>query len=321
MKGPAPKTPKPVEIAAALSTDPLMGKSKAYISRALAAKAAGSMGEYQLWASLALELLGKAALAKIHPCLVADPQSFVSLFAAAGMTIGTDIKTIIAKTLFERLTHVSKRFDKKTQEFCINMSLKRNAELHSGEAPFEGVVATSWEGRYWHTAEIILEASDSSLENWLGADRAKAPKEVIAEYTHATEEAAKVRVQTAAEAFAERPKREREEALSKAASLDTWTVRRSFRLVADDIWDTKCPACSSRSFLAGTKYNEEVSEDDDKESDEETVEASYVAEEFLCPSCGLHLDSRDAIAATGLDVDHVETETRQREYEPDYGND
>src|ERR1700731_1472235 len=24
----------------------------------------------------------------------------------------------------------------------------RNAELHSGEAPFEGVIAASWEGRY-----------------------------------------------------------------------------------------------------------------------------------------------------------------------------
>ena len=117
----------------ALSAEALMGKSKAYIARALAAKARGSMSEHQLWASLALELLGKAALAKVHPCLVADPQSSISLFAAAGMNVGTDIKTIVAKTVFERLTHISKRLDKKTQEFCTNMSLKRNAELHSGE--------------------------------------------------------------------------------------------------------------------------------------------------------------------------------------------
>ena len=54
MKTPAPKTSA---IAAALSHDALMGKSQAYIGRALAAKAAASMGEYQLWASLALELV------------------------------------------------------------------------------------------------------------------------------------------------------------------------------------------------------------------------------------------------------------------------
>src|SRR3984893_17473988 len=98
MKTPAPKAPA---ITTALSADALMGKSQAYIGRALVAKAAGSMGEYQLWASLALELVGKAALAKIHPCLVADPQSYAWLFAAAGINISTDIKTIIAKTLFE----------------------------------------------------------------------------------------------------------------------------------------------------------------------------------------------------------------------------
>jgi hypothetical protein len=318
MKKPTPKHP---EVAAALSAEALMDKSKVYIGRGLAAKAAGSMGEYQLWASLALELVGKAALAKIHPCLVADPQSYVSLFAAAGMTVGTDIKSIIAKTLFERLTHVSRRFDKKTQEFCTNMSLKRNAELHSGEAPFEGVTAASWEARYWHTVEIILEAFGSSLESWLGADRAKAPKELLAEYKHATEEAAKIRVQTAAEAFSERPKKEQKEALAEAATLDTWTARRSFRLLADGIWGTACPACGSRSFLAGTKYYEEPSEDDDEQSDEETVEVYYNAEEFHCPSCGLALDNREAIEAAGLDIEHTETETRQREYEPDYGND
>jgi hypothetical protein len=55
MKKPAAKAPA---ITTALSADALMGKSQAYIGRALVAKAAGSMGEYQLWASLALELVG-----------------------------------------------------------------------------------------------------------------------------------------------------------------------------------------------------------------------------------------------------------------------
>ena len=319
MKNPVSKEPT---VTTALSADALMGKSQAYIGRALAAKAAGSMGEYQLWASLALELVGKAALAKIHPCLVADPQSKVSLFAAAGMSINPDIKTVTANTLFDRLTHVSKRFDEKTKKFCTNMSEKRNAELHSGEAAFEGAVASSWEGRYWHTAEIILEACDGSIESWLGADKAKAPKELLAEYTHAIEQAAKIRVETAAEAFNARQKKDREEAHARAAAIDIWTMRRSFRLVADHIWETECPACKSRSFLAGVKYDEEVSEEDNEDDPyEELVDVSYVAEEFLCPSCALHLDSRDAIEATGLEVDHIETETRQREHEPDYGND
>jgi hypothetical protein len=318
MKKPAAKQPA---VTTALSPDALMGKSQAYISRALAAKAASSMGEYQLWASLALELVGKAALAKIHPCLVADPQSNVSLFAAAGMNVGTDIKTIIAKTLFERLSHVSKRFDKKTQDYCTNMSLKRNAELHSGEAPFEGVVAASWEGRYWHTAEIILEAGGSSIESWLGADKAKAPKELLTEYNHATVEAAKIRVETAAEAFAARPRKDREEAHARAAAIEIWSMRGSFKMIVHNIWDVECPACKSRAFLAGVKYNEEASDEEPDEPDEELVDIFFVAEEFLCPSCNLRLDSREAIEAVGLETETMETEVRQREYEPDYGND
>jgi hypothetical protein len=253
---------------------------------------------------------------------VADPNSKVSLFAAAGMSISPDIKTIAATTLFDRLTHVSKRFDENTKKFCTNMSEKRNAELHSGEAPFEGVVAASWEGRYWHTAEIILEAGDGSLEPWLGADQAKAPRELLAEYMHAIAQAAKIRVETAAEAFHALKKKEREEAHARAAATPIWTMQRSFRQHADHIWETQCPACTSRSFIAGIKYDEEISEDNNEDDPfEELVEVSYVAEEFLCPSCNLHLDSRDAIGAVGLDFNYVETETRQREYEPDYGND
>ena len=309
------------QLAPALSFDALLGKSKVYIGRALAAKGRKSMGEYQLWASLALELVGKAALASVHPCLVADPQSYVSIFAAAGMNVGTDVKTIIAKTLFERLTHITKRFDKKTQEFCENMSLKRNAELHSGEAPFEASLPASWEGRFWHTAEIILETCGHTIESWLGADQAKSPRELLEEYVHALEEAAKVRVETAAEKFASWPKKVREEAHAKAAALSKWDMHRSFRLVADGIWETECPACKAKAFLAGTKYNEEASEEESNDYEEEMVDVFYIAEEFECPSCHLHLDNRDAIAAAGIDVDHTETETRQREYEPDYGND
>jgi hypothetical protein len=305
-----------------LSSDALLGKSKAYISRALAAKSRRAMGEYQLWASLALELLGKSALANIHPCLVADPQSSISLFAAAGVNIGTDIKTITAKTLFERLSHLSKRFDQNTQAYCENMSLKRNAELHSGEAPFEAVVPTSWEGRFWHTVEIILEIRGQTIEEWLGADQAKPPKELLAEYSHAIAEAAKVRVETAAKAFMDLKKRDREAAHARAKGMSTWEARQNFNFYADSIWKATCPACGSNSFLAGQKYAEEVSEEQDEEySDEETVDILLVAEEFHCPSCGLHLDRREEIEAADLEVEHAEIQTRQREYEPDYGND
>jgi hypothetical protein len=135
-------------------------------------------------------------------------------------------------------------------------------------------------------------------------------------------ESAKVRIETSAEQFNALPKKDREAAHKRAAALSTWEARRSFRLMADSIWEATCPACGSNAFLAGVKYAEEVSEDQDEEDAfEETVEISYFAEEFQCPSCGLHLDNRDEIEAADLDTEHMETENRQREFEPDYGND
>lgn len=64
----------------AIDGDALHAKSKVYIGRALSRKADGDLDEYQLWASLAIELLGKSALAKRHPSLVVDPTHWQSMF-------------------------------------------------------------------------------------------------------------------------------------------------------------------------------------------------------------------------------------------------
>lgn len=266
-------------------------------------------------------MLGKTVLAGLHPSLIADPQSSVSLFAAAGLNVGTDLKTIAAKTLFERLGHVSKRFDKKTQDHCVTMSARRNAELHSGEAPFEGMILNSWEGRYWHTAEIILEIKGSSLEEWLGTNQAKAPQELLADYLHALKEATKIRIETAQEYFEKLDKKKRDALHASAERMIGWENYRVFKIMADDIWDYKCPACGSKAFVAGVKFSEEPVEDEDHDALEETIAVSYVADEFRCPSCALNLESRDAIEAAGLDVDKVDFVEREREYGPDYGND
>jgi hypothetical protein len=94
------------QINPALTRDALYAKSQLYIRRGLRAQADNDTEEYQLWASLALELLGKAALSNVHPALVADPTHSNSLFAACGRQLSPNLKTITATTLFERLSHL-----------------------------------------------------------------------------------------------------------------------------------------------------------------------------------------------------------------------
>ena len=154
----------------ALERDALFAKSQVYIRRGLRAQTDKDTEEYQLWASLALELLGKAALSRVHPALVADPTHTPSLFAACGRQLSADIKTITAKTLFERLGHIEKRFDMRHQKFCEQMALRRNAELHSGESPFSGMSAEAWEREFWGAVETVLAMQDETLDGWLGAE-------------------------------------------------------------------------------------------------------------------------------------------------------
>ena len=158
----------PEDVFIAINGDALHAKSKVYINRALSKKGARDLDEYQLWASLALELLGKAALARKHPSLVVDPNHWQSMFVAAGINVTTDVKTIAAKTLFERLVHLVPRFDKTLQKFCQEIAERRNAELHSADLPFRTMRLEAWEARYWHACDTILYQMDFRWSNGLG---------------------------------------------------------------------------------------------------------------------------------------------------------
>ncbi len=309
-----------IELQAALDPTAIYEKSKVYIQRALTAHAADDMDQYQLWASLALELLGKAHLAKIHPSLVADPTHQHSMFAASGVNISTDIKTITWKTLFERLHSLSPKFESQVKKFCDDMAQRRNAELHSGEVPFKPMKLESWESRYWQVSQLILEMMDLTLEEWLGAGQAKAPKALVQHAQEATVKAAKVKFDDAKIRFSNLKDKKKKQEFVEAK--EPFHFRNIFSFIFDREWTIACPACASNAFMAGSKYEEVVLDNYDPENPyEEDVERYYSGEQFKCLVCELQLNSREEIEAIGLDADHTEIETRERVFEPDYGND
>lgn len=309
-------------IVPALNHEALLAKSKVYIHRALKRKEQNDFDEYQLWASLALELLGKSALANFHPSLIADPQSSTSLFAAAGINISTDIKTISAHTLFERLRHVISAFDEKTKKFCTEIAQRRNAELHSGETPFKAMKIEAWEAQFWYSVYLILQGMNLSLDEWLGASQAKAPSIIISHAIEARQAAVVVRVERHKEKFLERKKSDRDAALAEAAKKRPFHYNKLFTLLSDEEWETSCPSCGGKAFSAGVKISEQVVDTyTDNEAPWELVEKEYSAEQFHCPVCDLWLDGVDELEAANLPTTHTETDEREMEYEPDYGND
>lgn len=307
----------------ALETDALFGKSKVYIRRGLRAQVQGDIEEYQLWASLALELVGKAALSKVHPALVADPQHYQSLFAACGRQLSPDIRTITAKTLFERLGHVDKAFDARYQRFCEQMALRRNAELHSGESPFSGMSAEAWAREYWGAVEAILRMKGESFESWLGAEGSKAPAKVLTQAKEALEWAVKDRIVRCKEDFEKKnpDPTKRAQKVKDTEQFRYWEWPQRKDLAGDGLDKHKCPACTAFGMLTGSLWNEEVSEDQDEEDPTtEWVDLTYVVEEFLCPTCGLRLFGTKETQAGEMPGEFTQTEVREREFGEEYNN-
>ena len=309
-------------VSSALNKDALYAKSQLYIRKALARKELGELDEYQLWASLSLELLGKSALSNIHPSLIADPQHYQSLFAAAGINASSDIKTITAKTLFERLQHLIDPFDNKVKDFCNQVANRRNAELHSGDAPFAATRTAKWESEFWYSMDIILQYMNKSLDDWLGASDAATPQSILDSAKEAKKNSIETRVKRCSEAFNEKKKSEREALLLKAKQHNANDYPRLFKNYSESAWPCECPACEASAFVVGEMVEEEVI---DTTPDEygmwETVERYFTGERFLCPTCGLELNGYDELTYADVDPEYSDTDEREMEYEPDYGND
>lgn len=304
-----------------INSNAIFSKSKVYISRALARKSQDDLDEYQLWSSLALELLGKAALARKHPSLVVDPTHWQSLFVAAGINVTTDVKTITAKTLFERLVHLVPRFDKTVQRFCLDIAERRNAELHSGDLPFKTMRLDAWEALYWHACDTILHQMESSLEQWIGATDAKAPRQLLLEAEKALDAAVKLRVEAAKMKFETLKKGERENLVAEANQRQAYQQRKLFSNNYDEIWTVFCPACGCQAFMAGEQTGEDITEEREQYAIWEIVSREFAGEEFQCPTCELALVGSDEISAAGISYLHEDHQEREMEYEPDYGND
>jgi hypothetical protein len=310
----------------ALSPDALYGKAAVYATRSLKAKDNGENDAYQLWATLALELLGKCALAHVHPSLVVEAKNSNSVLEACGISTATAVRTIDANEVFLRLKHVVPGFNALAYDACKQLADRRNVELHSGQAAYIGMAHEAWEGKLWHAVRLILQAIGRDLEDLIG--HAASKKEALIEHlAHLRRESATEKVTHARETFElddngkKRPKKMLDALREKAKDLDGYRYVRIKQMHPETVWDRPCPACSSTGFLAGEKDYDELTGREDIEPGYEEVETVYTPIAFVCPVCGLELYGEDELSVANMDSPVIETEEREISYEPDYGND
>lgn len=310
----------------ALAAEALLNKSRVFAKRSLVAKQAVENVESQLWAALALEVLGKAALASVHPSLIVAAENTNSLLEANGIKTGTAVKTIQGHEVYARLKHTVPHFGTPVFEDCKKLAERRNSELHSGESALATVPPEIWEGPFWNAADLILDSMNLSLDDWLGVD-SKSPRKTLSAMRQAKKEAARQRIKQAAESFRkpggkQRSKAEIESLRQKSRAFRAYEISDKLRYMLDDYWLWECPACESTGVVGGDLTSEQPADDQSyAEPGFEIVEREYEPAEFHCPTCKLHLVGDEALAVANMTDAHIEAEEREIEYEPDYGND
>ena len=296
-----------------IGRDVLYSKSSVYIRSALGRKAVSDFNTYQLFASVALELLGKAALAGHNPCLVAEPSDRKSMLTAAGFEAAANVRTVGASVVYDYLEMVIPNFDRKIKKFCLGIAARRNAELHSADSPFKYMSPNAWEDDYWLACDTILNHMDSSLEQWLGRTDAASVRRLFGQESISLRTKVLLRIRNAETCFEDKSSAEKKCLRSEAARRDFQTVSDRYTEDYDNTWECKCPACKCMSFIAGNQIQETVVDDIDRDgrSIKEIVEKRFVAEEFFCLSCGLELSGCREHYIADLDDYHFERQERE----------
>lgn len=292
--------------------EPIWLKAVAFINRAL--DLTDDFEERAFWAACALELLGKAALTKVNPALIADitPDAQSLLIATGLHEDASHFVSVQAKTVFMRCQSLSKGFDLVRAK---RIAGNRNGYLHSG-APFcTGIPAERWWEEYWPLVSILLAEQGKELADLVGADREDEINTILARSRQHAEQRAQALIDRAKLMYQRLQRDELTE-----ADLAAIRSRTSGHFLY--VCGHTCPACGNEGTLRGgtTLESEDIYEYDENDDFIYTVR-EIATDEFGCRSCGLLLRGPDAVSYADLPSSFEFREEGPDEFEPEYGND
>ena len=131
----------------------LWSKAKVFLNRAMDPDPGRSFDEQALWASAALELLGKAALAHASPLLIAEPnEEGVNILIATGLIEGdAKFASVSASTIFKRCQRAFRPF---SAADALKFADGRNEYLHGSGIGFMALPPQAWWPRYWASSSV-----------------------------------------------------------------------------------------------------------------------------------------------------------------------
>lgn len=294
-------------------------KAKAFLNRAMDETDERSFDEQALWASLALELLAKAALARVSPLLIAEPsEDGTNLLIASGLMEGdAKFMSVRAKTLYSRCQKAFKPFD---ESEAGKITHARNEYLHGSAVGFTAIPAAAWWPRYWTLAVILVGALERLIEDLVGEDRTTIVERHLEQNQKNIEHRTEMLIERAKQRLAQW-----KSGTLPAKVAAEWSPGTSLTAGLRYSEPAACPACGGQGMIEGedsvdvqVRY-EQISEEDFEATLDVTAGAGY----FSCGNCGLVLDNYQLVEQAGFDAtfDTQGDESDIDYYDGDYGND
>lgn len=271
-------------------------KAKMFINRAMDEGEARSFDERAMWGALALELLAKAALARVSPLLVAEPtEEGVNMLIACGLIKGeARFGTVRATTVFKRCQRAFKPF---SFVEANKISEARNEYLHGSGVGFLDGSPQPWWPAFWAQAAVLISAMDRDIDEFVGTGR----ENVVTDHLERNQEYVKERTETLIERARQRLDHYRAGTLSSKVAAE-WRRGGDLRAGLGHQSDQTCPACGSTGVLEGDEVSDTKVESQgyDEMAYEPVVTLTIYAEYFSCPTCHLVLDRYEFIAQAQL---------------------
>lgn len=245
---------------------------------------------FALWSTLSLELLGRAALAKVNPALLAEVKDWNNLYYSLGFSPTANKfvpKSIDVTTVFNRLREILPAFTTELEGFAVLHMSRRNEELHAGSIPFDSLKTTAWLPAYYQTCKVLVESIGETLELLLGTDEAELAATMIEASRDESAKAVMKSVAAHKTVWESKPQPEREK-LSRQAS--TWATRHEGHQVI-------CPSCGNDALVTGTAIAAPLRHLD---GDLMVETQQYLPSKFECVACQLKISGLSQLSACDL---------------------
>ena len=294
-------------------------KAKMFVNRAM--DEGREFEEQAFWAAAALELLGKAALARISPVLIANPDDDGKsiLIATGAIEFSDAFSSVQAKAIWSRCARAFRTFDEIEAK---KVASGRNEYIHSTGLGFDKIPQALWWPRFWAQAFILIHHLDETITNFVGVERADEVDEHLATNKKYVERRLATLLERAVTLLS------RHRAGSLTTKQDAEWVRFGHRYYKYSTAQF-CPACKAEGRVGGDEVTEVKieypsyynSDPEDQFDDPRSITLDVALAEFWCPTCHLVLNEPALFAEVGFD-ETFEVEGDPDDYEdvPEYEN-